>query len=737
MSSQQQVSVSISSSQRDLNRWPHANKYEVKLPMAIPRVRQVMLAAFDMPLNQRTVECGQGEFPYDEGISIHATNGSSTECVSAESPCCNNEIRICEEDGSEVLLALPLRCNEVTSATPVTTCAGRPGVRVVTDCPHGLHCVCLHMWLCVGDVTVMVNNPRTISRCEVELELCGDDELPEEEVQGCLAVAPLQRCEVQRLLQAQLEASTCVRNCYEIGVDAEGRLEFRAQGQGLRFAVSVGWALQELLGFGVDTIHSCPDANNTQIARGLRPAPFMTARVVPGDYDPSTMGSALYRALNALYFGAVQPLMVRLATGVTVTAWVRPGMYTHRWLAAEVQRALTQAPTAEETPQAVQTFVVTWSTECQRFTLRSARPFTLCLQQEMSSHPNSDLLQALGLCPAQYTGPCVVGVRVEVPWPLERGHLLYKIGSGYSKCVNKSYSISASLPVFGESDDKVNPCTFDNASVSTPDELMERAQSVLRQYVTQFGTGATSGADVGMVTSKMIDGETVWVLVFNWCTSFQVGDVLWVRSPQIETLQPILVQVVQGGGFSMQVEICSEELADSLETILSSLTPSEDCVSGESSGTGMAVPVRAWVMGTNCFTLRFAGQTQMPLIRRLGFRYEEYCGAGMYESVMSWDLDRPSFLLLQLGTPRSGAPWKYYTATGQLVPFFAALGTSSRFSRVYQDSADYKTSGSVTVGTVSVEILNPDLTPYHFHGQDHYLTLNFVTEGDQALLSCS
>ena len=53
------------------------------------------------------------------------------------------------------------------------------------------------------------------------------------------------------------------------------------------------------------------------------------------------------------------------------------------------------------------------------------------------------------------------------------------------------------------------------------------------------------------------------------------------------------------------------------------------------------------------------------------------------------------------------------------------------------DTADFKTSGTKTVGTVRVEFLNPDLTPYNFHGKDHLLTLVFVTEGDQALLSCS
>jgi len=110
----------------------------------------------------------------------------------------------------------------------------------------------------------------------------------------------------------------------------------------------------------------------------------------------------------------------------------------------------------------------------------------------------------------------------------------------------------------------------------------------------------------------------------------------------------------------------------------------------------------------------------------------------MYESVQSWHLGPPPFILMQLGTPKSGAPWKFYTTVdGQIVPYFAVLGTSTQFSRVYQETADYKTSGTKTVGTVRVEFLNPDLTPYHFHGKDHLITLVFVTEGDQALLSCS
>jgi hypothetical protein len=36
-----------------------------------------------------------------------------------------------------------------------------------------------------------------------------------------------------------------------------------------------------------------------------------------------------------------------------------------------------------------------------------------------------------------------------------------------------------------------------------------------------------------------------------------------------------------------------------------------------------------------------------------------------------------------------------------------------------------------------VEFFNPDLTPYQFHGRDHYLQLMLVCEGQRAVLSCT
>ncbi len=79
MSSQHTVAVSISSAQRNRARWPNPNKYEVTLPMAMQRVRQVVLAGIDVPLHQRLIE-GEGAFlPFAEGLTFEQAGQSAAE----------------------------------------------------------------------------------------------------------------------------------------------------------------------------------------------------------------------------------------------------------------------------------------------------------------------------------------------------------------------------------------------------------------------------------------------------------------------------------------------------------------------------------------------------------------------------------------------------------------------------------------------------------------------------------
>jgi len=92
---------------------------------------------------------------------------------------------------------------------------------------------------------------------------------------------------------------------------------------------------------------------------------------------------------------------------------------------------------------------------------------------------------------------------------------------------------------------------------------------------------------------------------------------------------------------------------------------------------------------------------------------------------------------MRLGIPNMPVGNKLFCVRGQQIPFFAVLGTSANYSRMFQDSQEFKTPGSTTVGRIRVEFLNPDLTPYNFHGKEHGLTLVFVYDADTALLRCS
>ena len=110
MSSQQQVSISFSSAQRNKKKWPHANCYEIKLPMPVQRVRQVALGAIELPLDTDVIKTGEEQhLPVSEGDIVCSEDAQDC-CPSQEqTPSeCSNAIMLCEEGGGEACLALPV-----------------------------------------------------------------------------------------------------------------------------------------------------------------------------------------------------------------------------------------------------------------------------------------------------------------------------------------------------------------------------------------------------------------------------------------------------------------------------------------------------------------------------------------------------------------------------------------------------------------------------------------------------
>jgi hypothetical protein len=727
MSSQQQLSLSFSSAQRNRAKWPTPSVYEVKLPMAVQRVRQVVLGAIDLPQTQRTVEEGdQAFFPVYEGLKLHATPTALASCFdscasqavepgshcgsSEEDPCCNNVLQVCEEGGGKATLALPLHANSVTLVAHDG--CGKRNYRLTTECPHGLHRnECIGAELCVGDQTYAVQKPLMVSCLEVDVYIDTEDEIAGED--ACLVVPALGMCDITCTLEAQLAVDapcSTLTNRYCVEYNARGELQFRTS-QGMPFQVGVGSVLQEMLGFRVQVIYSCPNENGEQRAHAQRCLPHMLFCVEPGQYDAQTMGNAMARAANCFFLQTPQTLWVRLH-GTATAATVPPGFYTPAWLAEALQGALRVA-TGDDS----------WTVRfCQsRFRISYTEAFILCAN--MGAPANAELLRALGLYPIEYGGRrCYQGSPVHVPWPYQRQKAVYKLSSGLSKAVANAYSVHAYSMFHGGASCTINPCLI---TIPEPPATAAEGAALLAKAMKDMLAEAENPLAIDcviVVHLPLSTGLGALLLVSNWCTTLEVGDVVSVGVGE----STFLAQVLDGGGFWAEVEGCTEAMTEAMVAALSS----EEGV--------LCSPVTVWHLGHTAFDLPLAGCERYTLVERLGFRYENMCGCAMYESVQSWHLGPPPFILMQLGTPKSGAPWKFYTTVeGQIVPYFAVLGTSTQFSRVYQDTADYKTSGTKTVGTVRVEFLNPDLTPYQFHGKDHLITLVFVTEGDQALLSCS
>ena len=66
----------------------------------------------------------------------------------------------------------------------------------------------------------------------------------------------------------------------------------------------------------------------------------------------------------------------------------------------------------------------------------------------------------------------------------------------------------------------------------------------------------------------------------------------------------------------------------------------------------------------------------------------------------------------------------------------AKLIIGSPITQVNQQLMNMGCGGYRTYTRVHLQILNPDLTPYHFHGKNWSLTLMFVLDQDDVHLPC-
>ena len=74
MASQYTVALTVSSRNRNTARYPHAHSYEMKLPTAIPRVRQVMLSTIEVNSASRNVDSPGELFPFARVLNCKENN---------------------------------------------------------------------------------------------------------------------------------------------------------------------------------------------------------------------------------------------------------------------------------------------------------------------------------------------------------------------------------------------------------------------------------------------------------------------------------------------------------------------------------------------------------------------------------------------------------------------------------------------------------------------------------------
>ena len=679
MSSQQQVSISFSSADRNRARWPSPSCYEVRLPTAVQRVRQVVLGAIDLPLNQNQINCErEARLPLHEGCVLRDNDDDEV---------CGNTLEVCEEGGGRAVLALPLPCQEVHAF------AGEDNVWS-TACPHGFHCNPVQVILVLDDGSSVIVPPCSITATSCT-EFAVDSGVLDSGATVTHAVTgPLHLCEMLALLEAQLRcgAPHTLHNRYRVQLDDDdGHVVFAALGEGLAFQVSAVGQTAACLGLAPPRLHACPDSNGCMRARSESRPPVMYASIKPGTYDAQSCANKIIAATNRLFMQGAQRFVVRsLARGMAVCE-VRGGLYTYRNLAREIERAIRAAVGMADLEPRVE-----WDADARVFRFAATAVWSLCLHIQNAEIQSKDLLAAVGMPAIEHAGSAEYRGR-PLCSTLETRYI-YKMTGSPSCDITNGYQLSVSEYVCGDT-----MTHFEMPSEATADTI--------EAFAAQFGAAvAQLGADVDIsVAVKLASNGTY--LVHSRACPYTANTVLRVCLTQSSRLY--LAQVIHSDGFILEVRYIGAEPPDPVST----------------ARVHCAAPPR--------FELPFAGRRDCALVRRLGFRHTHYRCDHQHTSDTCWDFDKEPFILMQLGTPKSGAPWKFYCSPdGKMVPYFAVLGTSSRYSRVYQDTADFKTSGTTTVGTIRVEFLRPDLTPYDFKGCDHLITLVFVTEGDQAVLSC-
>lgn len=704
MSTQHSVVMTVSSSERNKTRYPAPNRYEMALPQSMQRVRQVMLSSLEFAAVQRNVEAPGADLPFGEGAQIQGGMFRDD----AGNDHFENEVVVVRRDGeacASAVVALPLDLNGIVSHDGSAT--------LTTASPHGL-ALALRVGLRLAIVGAGCEIPLTCDTVSVVDEnsftlqtTCVDAAL----LVGCwVHVQPLLQADVLALLQAGLP-------CYTVDVTDEGGLRWRAPH---RFDVVLGATTAAALGLAIaggarsrcavvleatapraEEEGSRCAADSWQV-QGRAP-PALLARLPPRpaqSYDIPSFSSGMATAMNGIVLphGKAHSFCIRTGNGVPHMVSIKPGQYTAEQLASAVQHALNRACDTDTDGA----FHVAHSQGT--YAISNDR---CCFSLELQIHPSTPsepvppthfIRLWMGFQGRQYTGKsCYTGDVVHRQSAILRyPRFRYKVSVADSPHSNgRGLTLGAERWYAGEACEK---CV----------------------------SGTVTAADD--IATLDYDGTTFTILC-NSMLGLRVGDVVALGLPSCAECP--IISVVQDVVYPHPPTTGTQQVIVHVTDAIKAWS----CI-GEL--LNKKCPIRLWLWDAPRFELPLypAVSTHNRLIEMLGLAHAYHGGASCYEAVACWNMNVHPFILVRIGTPSFSAPFKYYGGTNKIVPITTTLSASNTY-RAFSETYDFKTSGSRKIGSIYVEFLNPDLTPYEFHGGDHYLTLMFVCEGDQATLSCA
>ena len=123
--------------------------------------------------------------------------------------------------------------------------------------------------------------------------------------------------------------------------------------------------------------------------------------------------------------------------------------------------------------------------------------------------------------------------------------------------------------------------------------------------------------------------------------------------------------------------------------------------------------------------------------RLLGYGTRDLHGGTQYLAPAQWCLNPVPYVILRLLDGQGHTEFNVINSRGtQTSNVLAKILVGGALSQVNQQIQTLGTGGYRNYRRVRLQLLNPDLTPYHFHGADYSISLCFVFDSDDVQLPC-